>query len=205
MQWVSCFPQRLYLWIPCDAFFRIISSSVSELILHLFIGFLILGNPVFNVFIFIFNAFIFPSNLAFSNNIIYLFICNYYFSAYLLDAFKNSDFAVSLDCSFVSNSWELVPLMIVIVKTALWWVTSLYILYIFIVKSGFPGDSDSIESACNVGDLGLIPGLGRSPGVGNGNPLQYSCLGNPMDRRTWQTTDRGVTKNWTSQQLDNDC
>ena len=120
MQWVSCFPQRLYLWIPCDAFFRIISSSVSELILHLFIGFLILGNPVFDVFIFIFNAFIFPSNLAFSNNIIYLFICNYYFSAYLLDAFKSSDFAVSLDCSFVSNSWELVPLMNVIVKTALW-------------------------------------------------------------------------------------
>ena len=51
---------------------------------------------------------------------IYLFICNYYFSAYLLDAFKSSDFAVSLGCSFVSNSWELVPLMDVIVKTALW-------------------------------------------------------------------------------------
>ena len=44
----------------------------------------------------------------------------------------------------------------------------------------FPGGSDGIESNCNVGDLGLIPGLGRSPGGGHGNPLQYSCLENPM-------------------------
>ena len=48
---------------------------------------------------------------------------------------------------------------------------------------GFPGGTDSKESACNVGDLGWIPGLGRSPGEGNGNPLQYSCLGNPINRR----------------------
>ena len=47
---------------------------------------------------------------------------------------------------------------------------------------GFPGGSDGKESACNVRDLGSIPALGRSPGEGNGNPLQYSCLGNPMDR-----------------------
>ena len=47
---------------------------------------------------------------------------------------------------------------------------------------GFPGGSDSKASVCSVGDLGLIPGLGRSPGEGNGNPLQYSCLENPMDR-----------------------
>ena len=46
----------------------------------------------------------------------------------------------------------------------------------------FPGDSDGKESACNVEDWGSIPGLGRSSGEGNGNPLQYSCLGNPMDR-----------------------
>ena len=46
----------------------------------------------------------------------------------------------------------------------------------------FPGGSDGKASACNVGDLGLIPGLGRSPEEGNGNPLQYSCLENPMDR-----------------------
>ena len=46
-----------------------------------------------------------------------------------------------------------------------------------------------------VGDLGSIPGLGRSPGEGNGNPLQYSCLQNPMDRRAWQATVN-VTKSW---------
>ena len=46
--------------------------------------------------------------------------------------------------------------------------------------------SDGTEPACNVGDPGLIPGTGRSPGEGNGNPLQYSCLENPMDRRAWR-------------------
>ena len=47
---------------------------------------------------------------------------------------------------------------------------------------GFPGGSDGKESACSVGDLGSIPGSGRSPGEGNGNPFQYSCLENSMDR-----------------------
>ena len=51
--------------------------------------------------------------------------------------------------------------------------------------SDFPGGSDGKASAYNAGDLGSIPGLGRSPGEGNGNPLQYSCLKNPMDRGTW--------------------
>ena len=50
------------------------------------------------------------------------------------------------------------------------------------------------KSACQAGDTGSIPGLGRSPGEGNGHPVQYSCLGNPMDRGAWQTTVRGVTK-----------
>ena len=53
------------------------------------------------------------------------------------------------------------------------------------------------SSACNVGDLGSIPGLGRYPGGGNGNPLQYSCLRNPRDRGAWWTTVHGVTKSWT--------
>ena len=57
---------------------------------------------------------------------------------------------------------------------------------------GFPGGSDGKESACNAGDLGLIPGLGRSPGEGNGNPLQYSCLESPMDRGAWWATVHGV-------------
>ena len=50
---------------------------------------------------------------------------------------------------------------------------------------GFPGGSVDKESACHVGDLGSIPGSGRSPGEGNGNPLQYSCLENPMDQGAW--------------------
>ena len=50
---------------------------------------------------------------------------------------------------------------------------------------GFPGGSAGKESACNAGDLGAIPGLGRPPGEGNGSPLQYSCLENPMDRGAW--------------------
>ena len=52
-------------------------------------------------------------------------------------------------------------------------------------------------SACNVGDLDSIPGLGRSPGEGNGNLLQYSCLENPMDRGAWWATVHGVAKSWT--------
>ena len=51
---------------------------------------------------------------------------------------------------------------------------------------GFPSGSDGKESACNAGDSGSIPGSGRAPGEGNGNPLQYSCLENPMDRGAWQ-------------------
>ena len=58
---------------------------------------------------------------------------------------------------------------------------------------GFPGGSDGKESACNVGNLGLIPGSERSPGEGNGTPLQYSCLENPMDRGAWWATVYGVT------------
>ena len=53
---------------------------------------------------------------------------------------------------------------------------------------GFPGGSDGKESTCNTGDLGLIPGLGRSPGEGNGYLLQYSCLENSMDRGDWWAT-----------------
>ena len=62
---------------------------------------------------------------------------------------------------------------------------------------GFPCGSDRKESACNAGDPGSISGLGSSPGEGNGNPLQYSCLENPMDRGPWQATVHGVTKSWT--------
>ena len=59
---------------------------------------------------------------------------------------------------------------------------------------GFPGGSEVKTSACNMGDLGSIPGSGRSPGEGNGNPLQYSCPENPMDRGAWWATVHGVAK-----------
>ena len=61
-------------------------------------------------------------------------------------------------------------------------------------KEAFPSGSDGKESICNAGDLGSIPGSGRSPGKRNGNPLQYSCLGNPMDRAAWWATVHGVAK-----------
>ena len=61
----------------------------------------------------------------------------------------------------------------------------------------FPGGSNSKASAYNVGDPGSVPGLGRFPGGGIGTPLQYSCLENPMDRGTWQTTVYGVAKSRT--------
>ena len=67
---------------------------------------------------------------------------------------------------------------------------------VYLYFGGFPGGSDGKESACNVGDLGLIPGLGRSPGGEHGNPLQYSCLENPMNRRAWWATVLGVAKSW---------
>ena len=60
-----------------------------------------------------------------------------------------------------------------------------------------PGGSDSKESACNAGDPGLIPGLRRSPGEGNGYPFQYACLENSMDRGAWRATVYGVEKSQT--------
>ena len=67
----------------------------------------------------------------------------------------------------------------------------------FIGICGFPGGSDRKVSACNAGDTGSVPGSERSPGEGNGNPLQYSCLENPMDRGAWRSSVHGVTKSQT--------
>ena len=63
-----------------------------------------------------------------------------------------------------------------------------------IVMWGFPGGTVVKNPPANAGDVGLIPGSGRSPGGGNGNPLQYSCLENPMDRGAWLVTVQRVTK-----------
>ena len=65
------------------------------------------------------------------------------------------------------------------------------------VNQGSPRGSGGKEPACNAGDLGSIPGSRRSPGEGNGNPLQYSCLENPMDREAWRAAVHGVTKSQT--------
>ena len=62
---------------------------------------------------------------------------------------------------------------------------------------GFPGGSGGKETACNAGDPGLIPGSGRPPEEGNGNPLQYSSLENPMDRGAWRATTHGVAESRT--------
>ena len=71
---------------------------------------------------------------------------------------------------------------------------NIFYLTMLLDKLGFPDGSDGKESACNEGDPGLISGLGRFSGEGNGNSLQYSCLGNPMDRGAWWSTVHGVTK-----------
>ena len=68
------------------------------------------------------------------------------------------------------------------------------LLLLYWCRPGFPGGSEGKESACNVGDPGSIPGSGRSPGEGSGNPLQYSCLENPMHRGAWWAAVHGVAK-----------
>ena len=85
---------------------------------------------------------------------------------------------------------------------ALDYVLQVCLLYVFKncllnMLLGFPHSSVGKESASNAGDLGLIPGSGRSPGEGNGNPLQFSCLKNPMDRGAWKATAQRVAKSWT--------
>ena len=62
---------------------------------------------------------------------------------------------------------------------------------------GFPGGSEGGESACNERDPGLIPWSRRYPGEGNGYPLQYSCMGNPIDRGAWRATVHRVAESWT--------
>ena len=70
-----------------------------------------------------------------------------------------------------------------------------FILHLSIYSVGFPCGSEGKDSACNAGDLSLIPGSGRSSGEANGSPLQYSCLENPMDGEAWRATVHRVTKN----------
>ena len=71
------------------------------------------------------------------------------------------------------------------------------VLNYYILSICFPGGPDSKESACNAGDLGLVPGLGKSPGEGNDNPLQYSYLENSLGRGAWQAVLHEVAKSQT--------
>ena len=72
-----------------------------------------------------------------------------------------------------------------------WWCLEVRLWEVVRVRWGFPRGSDGKESTCNVGDQGSIPGSGRCPGEGDGNPLQYSCLEKSMDRGAWWATSRG--------------
>ena len=91
-----------------------------------------------------------------------------------------------------SPSWEVRPWV---------WNQAIFLqglgLQYFISSVGFPGGSDGKVSACNAGDPGSIPGGGRSPGEGNGTPLQYSCLENPMDGGAWKAAVHGVAQSRT--------
>ena len=95
---------------------------------------------------------------------------------------STTDFGVK-DTFWFLSSWGLLS-----------WAYSLYIWDLVISSMGFPGGSDGKESACSAGNLGSIPGLGRSPGEGSDYPLQYSCLENSMDKGAWQTTAHGISK-----------
>ena len=82
------------------------------------------------------------------------------------------------------------------------WISGSNINFFFFLKSNLHMGTSLVAQIvknlpANAGDLGLIPGLGRYPGGGQDNPLQYSCMGNPMDRGAWRVILHGVTKNWT--------
>ena len=74
---------------------------------------------------------------------------------------------------------------------------AIYHVFTHTLKCGLPRWLNGKESACNASTVGSIPGSGRSPGKGNGNPLQYSCLENSMDRGAQHATVHGVSKSWT--------
>ena len=104
-------------------------------------------------------------------------------------------------CSFITSPfvyvlWIQSSFVLLIINTLPFSLASLSIPFHLEYKhpEGFPGSSDGKEFACNVGDTGLIPGLGRFPGEGNGNPLQCSCLENPRDKGAWWAAVYGVAQ-----------
>ena len=99
--------------------------------------------------------------------------------------------------TFLNNTWVRKEVSGEIRKYLNWMKMNIWHIKIcgmHIKQLGFPCGSDGKEYTCNVGDLGSVPRSGRSPGEGNGNPLQYSCLENSMDRGAWQATVHWVAK-----------
>ena len=123
-----------------------------------------------------------------------IYIYNFYLS--IIPQIKLGKGEKCINCHASGDFPAIFLSLISSICTAMWGYIYLAILYGLQLR-GFPGGSEGKASACNAGDLGSILGLGRSPGEGNGNPLQYSCLENPMDRGAWRATVHGVAKSRT--------
>ena len=113
--------------------------------------------------------------------ILYSAVCLLASGQPVLSPLEWNSLPIVLEDSFSKGSWS--PASCILVESSLF--------------LGFPGGSEVKACARNAGDLGSIPGSGRFPGEGNGNPLQYSCLENPMDRGAWWATVHGVAKSQT--------
>ena len=107
--------------------------------------------------------------------------------------------------SIANGGWNIgIPmtsylLILFVFQTCFYLLQALHCIdhHLLVVTVFHPGGSEGKASACGARDPGSIPGLGRSPGERNGNPLQYSCLENPMDRGAWWATVHRVAKSWT--------
>ena len=97
----------------------------------------------------------------------------------------------------LKNFFFIIFLFSLLLTSSFCYFIEFFCLLLKVYIRGFPCCSDGKESACSAGDPSLIPGSGRSSGEGNGNPLQYSCLENPIDRGAWQATVHRVTKSQT--------
>ena len=113
--------------------------------------------------------------------ILYSAVCLLASGQPVLSPLEWNSLPIVLEDSFSKGSWS--PASCILVESSLF--------------LGFPGGSEVKACARHAGDLGSIPGSGRFPGEGNGNPLQYSCLENPMDRGAWWATVHGVAKSQT--------
>ena len=140
----------------------------------------------------------FPSEYfyAFLKNIFMMFPSGFHVNFKLQDYFLQLHAYIQL-CSDLSSQF----LSFLLTEEKAFLLSSFQMIFPHSIKlskeRSFPSDLDCKESACHIGDAGSIPGSGRSPGGGNGNPLQYSCVGKPVDRGAWRATVHGVTKSWT--------